>query len=373
VADGRRSLAIVVGGAVAGLVLGLAVTVVTDDVYRATALLEVTAAADPQVPGAAVPLPSQVLAESYAKLLSEESFLAGIAPQVAAGRFDAEELADRVNAEQAGDSAVVELQAEGGTRQEAQAVATDVVSAFLALVQQLSRQRTQQLEDDLRRRLDALPPARVAEQRALAAEVARIATRGVEQATSVRLAGPAYSSPDRVWPNTFMNLAGGLLLGLVAGLGATMLRRREPVIEPAVEPVPEPVPAAVLEPVPGTGGGRRAPEPAPEPAPVGVDETPPRVALSGPEPQSTVSGTVALRIEAWDDESGVAELELLVSDGSADWHALARFATSRAESLWDTETVADGVYWLSAVARDRAGHAAASEPLPLLVENAPNP
>jgi capsular polysaccharide biosynthesis protein len=370
VAEGRRSLAIVVGGAVAGLALGVAFTVLTDDVYRATALLEVSSAPDPRVPGAAAqPLPSQVLAESYAKLLSEESFLAGIAPQVAAGRFDAEELADRVSAEQAGDSAVIELQAEGGTRQEAQAVASDVGSAFLALVQQLSRQRTQQQEDELRRRVNALPPARVAERRALAAELARVATRGVEQATSVRVAAAAYASPDRVWPNTVMNLAGGLLLGLVAGLGATMLRRRAPVEKAAVEPMPGAAPAAVPEPVPGTGAGHRVPEPWPAP----VDQTPPRVALSGPPPQSMVSGTVALRIEGWDDESGIAELELLVSDGSSAWSPLARFEAPRAETDWDTEAVADGVYWLSAVARDRAGHAAATEPLALLVENAPKP
>jgi capsular polysaccharide biosynthesis protein len=343
-----RQAAIVLGAAAAGLVAGLVVTALSDDVYRAKTLLEVSAADDPGAPArTARRLPGVVLAGTYARMLDDDAFLAGIAPQVAAGRLDAGELADRVGAQQPDDSALVELTAEGGSRQEAQAVVSDVLAAFTALVQQLARQRTQQLEDDLRRRLDQLGsgPAATTRRAALAAELARVATRGVEQATSLRVVAPAYAPPGRVRPDALENVAGGLLLGLILGLGATLLRRREPVAEPAVVAV------------------------QPEPEPVLLDATPPRVALHGPPPESTVAGAVALRLEAWDAESGVAALELLASDGGPDWRMLGSFEAAEVETDWDSTSVPDGVYWLSAVARDRAGLAAASPPLPVLVTN----
>jgi capsular polysaccharide biosynthesis protein len=343
-----RQAAIVLGAAAAGLLAGLAVTALSDDVYRATTLLQISAADDPQAPArTARRLPAVVLAETYARMLDEDAFLAGIAPQVAAGRLDAGDLADRVGAAHPDDTALVELTAEGATRQEAQAVVSDVLAAFTALVQQLARQRTQQLEDDLRRRLNALGsgPAATARRAALAAELARVATRGVEQATSLRVVAPAYAPPGRVRPDALENVVGGLLLGLILGLGATLLGRRAPAAEPV----------AVAE--------------VAEREPVVVDATPPRVALHGPAPESSVAGAVTLRLEAWDAESGVAALELLASDGGPDWRTLASFEAAEVETDWDSTSVPDGVYWLSAVARDRAGLAAASPPLPVLVAN----
>ncbi len=364
--EALRQGAIVLAGALAGLIAGAVVTWLSDEAYRAKMLLEVSAAPDPEAPArTAERLPAVVLAESYARMLDDDAFLAGITAQVAAGRLTSEELAERVGATHAEDSALVELTAEGPSRQEAQAVASDVVSAFVALVQQLARQRTQQLEDDLRRRMNDLGAGAgaTALRGALARELAEAATQGVEQAASVRVAAPPFAPPDRVRPETLQNLVGGLLLGLVAGLGATLLRRRAPVEEPvAVEPAPAPV-AVEPEPV--------VVEPEPEPVP--VDETPPRVALEGPAPESTVVGSVPLRLEAWDEESGVASLELVVSDGGPDWRPLASFEADVVELEWDSTVLADGVYWLSAVARDRAGHAAASQPLPVLVDNARAP
>lgn len=349
----RKQGAIVLAGALAGLVAGVLLTALSDEAYRAKTLLEVSAAPDPGAPAReADRLPAVVLAETYARMLDDDAFLAGITGQVAAGRLSGEELAERVGVTHPDGSALVELTAEGPSRQEAQAVASDVVSAFVALVQQLARQRTRQLEDELRRRMKELGagPAATAERAALAAELAQVATRGVEQAASVRAAAAPFAPADRVRPETLQNLVGGLLLGLVVGLGATLLRRRAPA-EVAVAVEPEPV----------------AVEPEPEPA---VDETPPRVALEGPAPESTVAGSVPLRLEAWDEESGVASLELLVSDGGAEWRPLATYEADVVDVEWDSTALPDGVYWLSAVARDRAGHAAATAPLPVLVDNA---
>ena len=94
-----RQGAIVLAGAVAGLLAGLVLTVLSDDAYRAETLLEVSAAPDPGAPAReAKRLPAVVLAETYAQMLDEDVFLAGITSQVAAGRLSAEELAERVGA-----------------------------------------------------------------------------------------------------------------------------------------------------------------------------------------------------------------------------------------------------------------------------------
>jgi hypothetical protein len=106
---------------------------------------------------------------------------------------------------------------------------------------------------------------------------------------------------------------------------------------------------------------------------VRADTTPPRVVLEGPAPRSTVAGTVPVRVQGWDDDSGIESLDLLVSDGGAEWRPLARFDAAAADADWDAATVEDGVYWLCAVAHDRAGNSAATEPLPLRVRNPPDP
>jgi capsular polysaccharide biosynthesis protein len=346
----RRPAAIVAACAVAGLLLGLAVTLLQDEAYRATTLLQVSSAADPRVP-TTVPgrVPAEVLAESYAEMLREDAFLAGLAPQVAGGRYTQDELFERVDAEHEEGSAVIRVTAEAESPVEAQTIAADVVSSVVTLVGQLARQRAEQVQDELNRRLAQLPtgPARDVERRALAAEAARAAASGVEQATSIRVAAPAFAPDDPVRPDRVQNLAGGLLLGLVVGLGATLLRRRRPA--PVAEP--EPAPAAAAAP----------------------DETPPRIVLDGPEARSTVAGAVRLRLHGEDHDSGIAALELLLSDGGADWRPVARFEDEDGEAEWDTSALADGVYWLSAVAHDRAGNRAATEPLPLVVRNAPGP
>jgi capsular polysaccharide biosynthesis protein len=329
VAD-RRAVGIVLAGAAAGLALGVAVTLLTPEAYRATTVLRVSAAADPRLPASQQRhLPADVLAESYAALLREEAFLAGLAPRVAGGRLDAGELARRVDATHADGSALVEVTAEAGSREEAQAIATQVAGALLALVRQLARQAADQRRAELTRRLAQTPAGRAgaAQRRALAAELARTSSRRVEQAESVRVVAAAYAPADPVRPDPVQNLAGGLLLGLVAGLGTTLLRR---------------------------------------PAPAGAA---PRVALRGPPPESTVAGAAAFRIEAWAGESDVAAIELLVSDGAAAWRPVAHLEAAPAEVEWDTTSVADGAWWVTAVARDRNGRAAATRPLLLRVGN----
>ena len=329
----RRAVGIVLAAAAAGLGLGVALTLLTPETYRATTVLRVSGAADPRLPASQQRhLPADVLAESYAELLREQAFLAGLAPRVARGRLDADELAARVDASHEDGSAVVEVTAEAGSREEARAIATRVAGALVALVRQLARQVADQRRAALTRRLAQAPAGRggAAVRRALADELARAASRRVEQAESVRVVAAAYAPPDPVRPDPVQNVAGGLLLGLVAGLGTTLLGRRT-----------RTVPSA------------------------------PRVALLGPPRDSTVAGAAAFRIRTWPGDAGAASLELLVSDGGPDWRTIARLDAAAAEVEWDTTGVDDGAWWVTAVVRDRDGRAAAAEPLPLLVRNGP--
>jgi capsular polysaccharide biosynthesis protein len=325
VADRRRELAIVLAGAVLGLGAGLLLTLLTPKVYRATAVLQVSAAADPRQPSGRR-VAAEVLAESYAELLRSPSFLAGLAPRLAGGRYDADELAGRVDATHDEGSALVEVSAEGSSRREAQEIAAGVGGALVTLVRQLARQRAEQVRGELTRMLRRAPTA--AARRALAARLARTAATRVEQADSVRVATAAYAPADPIRPDALLNLAGGLLLGLVAGLATTLLRRDR-------------------------------------------DVTPPRVVLEGPQAGTTVTGLAAFRLRAWDDESGVAAVELLVSNGDAAWRAVARVESAAGDAEWDTTNVDDGEWWVTAVAHDRAGHRAATNPLPLVVRNDP--
>ncbi|MGH3102743.1 MAG: Ig-like domain-containing protein [Gaiellaceae bacterium] len=405
-----RQLAFLAAGVAAGVALALVVTALTDELYRATALLQVSAAVDPRAtdPEAKV-VAAEVLAETYADMLSERSFVAGIAPQVAAGRLGADTLDERVDANHPDGSALVKLTADAPTPAAATALATDVAGAFVALVQQLARQRTTQVEDELRRRIEELrgDPRAAGEVAALNAELARTAAAGVGQATSVTVAAPPAASDDPEQPNPLQNLAGGVLLGLVLGLGAGLLRApaARPELEPepaAVEPPQRPVqlldppanavlagaiplrasPAgaafeysadgAAWQPVEGdvwdtteVADGRYLVRATAldgevgDPSPVGVDNTPPAVKLVSPEHGATLVGAIRLQAEAADEGSGVASVTFHLSTGEASWREI--------PAEWDTTDVPDGAYWLSAVATDRAGNQAATAPRPVRV------
>ena len=267
-----RRAALVLAGLVGGAALGFAVDALTAPVYRATVVLAFAPGPGPrETEPDAEPLPADTLAETYAEFLSERSFLDGIAPRVAGGRRSAGELADRLDVRHPPGAATVELTAEEKTAREAETVALDVASAVLALADQLARQRA-----------------------------------GGD--AGVTLAAAPLS--DEVTPRRWENRVGGLLLGLVCGLGAAMLRRRAR-----------------------------------------------EVRIVAPAPRSVVRGAIDLRAEA----APGSALDFLASDGSPVWRSVG--------SSWNTRDVADGVWWLTAVARDSEGRATLSEPLPVVVRN----
>lgn len=358
-----RAVPIVLTGIAAGLVLGIAATALADRTYRATAILQASPAPDPRVlePGSR-PLAAEVLAETYADLLSAPGFLAQVAPLVDAPAGDLE---DRVGARRPEGSALVELTADAPSRASAEELAAGVADAFLSLVRQLERQRAESVRAELGRRTDELTQriSRLRRRGAAETDERVVALRGRRSAVDVQLAaqaasgsslsfvaGPAGSS-ERVRPQLVQNVLGGVVLGLVGALGAAFLPWRRAKAELRAEAAPEAVevPAAAEE------------ELAAEPP------TPPSVSILVPSPGAVVRGRTALLARASDS----AMIRFLVSDGSPAWTAIAEAPPGRAGAEWDTAALPDGRYWLSAVATNGAGLSAATDPIPVAVQNGP--
>jgi len=104
---------------------------------------------------------------------------------------------------------------------------------------------------------------------------------------------------------------------------------------------------------------------APPPPP--PDTTPPAVSMTAPTNGATVSGTIPISATASDDV-GVTKVEFY--QGST----LLQTVTSGLYSInWDTTTVADAAYLLTAKAFDAAGNSTTSTAVSVTVSNAPPP
>ncbi len=99
------------------------------------------------------------------------------------------------------------------------------------------------------------------------------------------------------------------------------------------------------------------------------DTTAPTVSITSPASGATVSGTAVTVTASAADETGVAgvrffvgAMEIGVEDSAAPYQA-----------SWNTTTVADGSYTLTAVARDAAGNTRTSDAVTVTVSNGPPP
>jgi capsular polysaccharide biosynthesis protein len=343
-------LAFALAGLAAGVALALAVTAATDEVYRARALLQaVPQASTGQEPGRA----AEVAAATYAGMADSRGFLADNASSLGRGGLSPSELVGRLDARHREGSALVEIVARDDTRESARMLADDLAAALVAHVEKTARQRAARIEADLRPRIDQLSAAIAelestagslqsaatadrlrslrAERAAFQARLAGAAETGAGERFGLVLAAPASADPNPIRPRRALNLFGGVLLGLVAGLGSSLLVRRRP---PGVETAP------VIEPERAAG-----------------------VQLLSPAPGAELFGQVVLAGRS----PGAASLELLVSDGSADWHSIATAEGDEVRVDWDAAALEPGDYWLCVVARDPAGEVTSGAPVPVTV------
>jgi capsular polysaccharide biosynthesis protein len=351
--SGRAVAAFALAGLVAGVAVALVVTAATDEVYRATALLRAVAPTASAEPG---PAAGEAPAATYAEIGDSRGFLAQHAGALAGGRLSPVELAGRLDVRRREGTELVELVARGDTPESARLLADELATTLVAHVEETARQRAARIDAELRPRIDQLSAAIAelesttgslrsaattdrlralrTERAAFQARLADAAVRSAEERFALVPAAPASAADDPIRPRRELNLFGGVLLGLVAGLGSSLLyRRRDPEQE-----------------------AEQAGEAAARPEPVGVR-------LLEPTAGAELVGEVALEARA----PGAASLELFVSDGSADWTSIATADGDSARVEWDSSALEPGAYWLCVVARDAAGEPAAGEPVPVTV------
>jgi hypothetical protein len=103
----------------------------------------------------------------------------------------------------------------------------------------------------------------------------------------------------------------------------------------------------------------------------GTDATPPdtiapTVTVTEPGPV-TLTGVVTLTAKAEDDR-GVSGVRFRVDEQEA----VPEDTTAPYEETWNSRSVANGVHFIDAVARDEAGNTVASSPVRVKVNNGPN-
>ena len=98
-----------------------------------------------------------------------------------------------------------------------------------------------------------------------------------------------------------------------------------------------------------------------------VDTEAPQITLSDPTNGAVVSGTVTVSAVAT-DTVGVAGVQFLLNGANLN----AEDTTTPFSTTWDVSLLANGVYTLSAEARDGAGNLATSAPVTVTVANPPD-
>jgi tyrosine-protein kinase len=228
-----------------GIGLSILATRLSDKVYEATAIFQVSAPAAQQ--GDVSQLDNQGLAQNYATVLTSRSFLQRIRPQVRGGRLSVADLESNLDASPIQETGLVELKARGYSPAEAQRLASQVASAFLQTLQRDAVQQSTEQQQEIQRiivdfsnrieRLQAGPDANspaVLEQieslraarDALTRQSAQLVANGVARGASATLTARPSASSSPVRPRPLLNAIAGALLGLLAGVGLVWLRER---------------------------------------------------------------------------------------------------------------------------------------------------
>jgi capsular exopolysaccharide synthesis family protein len=231
----------------AAAVLAVLVTEQQAKVYEAHATLEVSS---PQTGLNASDMlqrqqASTGLATTYATVINTRSFLDGVRGRIDGGRHSTTYLLDNVSAKPVADTGLIDLRTTGPSPDAARRLAVDTAQAFLQNVQQGAQQRFAQQQEDLQSkiasvstRIDRLLRARQTPATAeeitslrttrsfLTQQLAQIASSAAQQGGSVALVAPPAATPGAVSPRPRLNLAAGLLLGLLLGVALAYLRSR---------------------------------------------------------------------------------------------------------------------------------------------------
>ena len=245
-----RGRYLVLAGLVVGVVCGRIATAVATKVYEATAVVQVQssepigAGADPFDQQEA----NQALAGTYATLIESSSFLAGIRPNVAGGRYSTSDLEAHISAQTVTQNAqntdLIQVIGTGSSQSDALAVTDGVARAFVSAVESAGSTRSAGQERQLKQQIAAIS-AQIAQltarrsrsaadlqqiaslrttSAALTTQLATAIANDAASAGSVSLVGPPVAAGGPIQPKPALDLVVGFLLGLIAGIGLAWLR-----------------------------------------------------------------------------------------------------------------------------------------------------
>jgi non-specific protein-tyrosine kinase len=227
---------------VACVILAAFVTAISGRVYAASAIFQVSAAVSQTTDSFQNEQASQALAKTYATLITDRSFLAKIRPRVARGRFSIQELEERIGASAIENTTLVRMTVEGPSAKGATLLATDVAGAFLTVVRRdavlRNNHQAREIQAQITRisnEIDQLTrsggnaekiKSDVLARAALTDQLAAIVGDSVRQSGSVSLSAPPTASSSPIRPRPVLNIAAGVMLGLLFGLVLAWLRSR---------------------------------------------------------------------------------------------------------------------------------------------------
>jgi non-specific protein-tyrosine kinase len=241
-----RGKYLIVTGLVLGLVGSVIATKSAQKVYQASGLIQV--ASDTPSAGAEVlglQQASQDLASTYSTLITSRSFLARIRPLVAGGRYSVGDLAGNISAsavtQNTQNTNLIEITAEGSSPDGARLLAQQVSDAFVQTIGQDTGVRAQEQQRQLQTQINSLTDqinhqsatsgaqsdqvaTLKATRAALTTELANAIATAAGRQGSVEVVAPAIASDLPVKPRPLLNYALGIILGLMAGIGAAWLR-----------------------------------------------------------------------------------------------------------------------------------------------------
>ena len=224
------------------VVFAVFITKASAKVYSASAIIQVNAPSQSTTDTFQNQQASQGLAKTYATLITDRSFLEKIRDRIAGGHYTVGQLKSRIGAGAVQDTTLVKITVEEASPEAASSLAADVARAFLQVVRQdaVARNSTQAREiqsqitkigdqiDHLANsggNSEKLRSYRLA-QAALTDQLGSIVGDSARQSGSVSLSAPPTASSTPIRPQPVLNIAAGVMLGLLLGLILAWLRSR---------------------------------------------------------------------------------------------------------------------------------------------------
>ena len=231
---------IVLACTVVGIALAVLFTLRASKVYEASAVIQVNSGAITSANTGVndIQQANQVVASTYAALLSSKSFLQEVRGRVLGGSLSASAIQSRTSASTTPNTSLVTLTAHGPSPANARALAADLANAFVGTLAAQARDRSQQQQAQLQARITRLSrqisrtaspvdAGALREARSqLQAQLAAVVSQGIQQGASATVFGDVTGSSAAISPRPTVNVAAGLLLGLLVGIGLAWARLR---------------------------------------------------------------------------------------------------------------------------------------------------